>query len=1076
MDLSPHGSNHGGARVLFVIAGLMLPGLLWSQSRLLDDFETLAGWQAVHSEGATMNLATAEGKTGKAMVMEFDLSGAYGYVSARKDFPIDLPENYQFTFDLRAEAPVNNFEFKLIDAQENTWLARKLDVTYPTEWTTQHIRRRQVTFGWGPAGGGEIRHVKALVFVVASGTGGKGKVFFDNLRIEAVDERANLTARARVDASSTQPGGEPAWDDKEARLVHWRSAGNNSPEWLAVDFGYQRELGGLVIDWQGEDYASAYEVLTSADGRDWRPSSSVTQGNGGRDYVYLPEQEGRFLKLVMKKSAHGRGFAIAQLVVKGPEFGASANGFFSAVARDQRRGLYPKYLRPEQSFWTVVGSPRDDRKALINEEGAIEIDQTRFTIEPFLFVDDQLVTWSDVTPRQSLEKDYLPIPSVEWQHRNLKLTITAFAAGAAGPDSRLLATYRIENSGGPVRGKLFLAVRPFQVNPPWQGLLHAGGWARIDHVQLENGVLTVDDRKIIPIDAPSSFGATPFEHGEITEYLQQGRLPTGNRVQDTQGFGSGALEYDFDLPGASSIEYHLAVPFHSWSGSPTPNMDRTGAANYASGAHAATRQMWESMLDRFDVRLPASAQPIINTIKSNLAYIFINQVGPRIQPGARNYNRAWIRDGSLTSTALLELGIKDEVKAYADWYSQFQFPSGKIPCVVDSRGADPTVENDSHGEMIYLIMQVFRFTHDRTWLRSKWDLVVKTVRYIQGLRAERKTAVYQTGTPQQRACYGLVPESISHEGYSAQPMHSYWDDFFILRGLKDATAMAGILGETEKQAEFAAERDDFTKDLYASMRRAMANRHIDYIPGCVELGDLDVASTTIGITPVNELGNLPEPELHHTFDRYFDYFTKRQHNTIDWTDYTPYENRIIGSFVYLDQKQRAQEAVSFFMNDRRPPRWNHWAEIVYRDPQTPKTIGDMPHTWCGSDFIRSVRAMFVYEREQDDALVVGAGIADEWVNDPAGVEVSNLPTYYGNLSYTIKPEAASGGGTGRNVVVSLHGDISIPAGKIVLKSPLAKKIESVSGDGRWLPEKPTEIRIEKLPATVMIRYSGGVGR
>jgi len=61
----------------------------------------------------------------------------------------------------------------------------------------------------------------------------------------------------------------------------------------------------------------------------------VTQGNGGRDYVYLPEQEGRFLKLVMKKSAHGRGFAIAQLVVKGPEFGASANGFFSAVARDR---------------------------------------------------------------------------------------------------------------------------------------------------------------------------------------------------------------------------------------------------------------------------------------------------------------------------------------------------------------------------------------------------------------------------------------------------------------------------------------------------------------------------------------------------------------------------------------------------------------------------------------------------------------------------------------------------------------------------------------------------------------------
>lgn len=1070
MYLSPYRSKRRGARALLVIAGLMLSGSLWSQSRLLDDFETLAGWQAVHSEGAKMHLSTGEGKSGKAMVLEFDLSGAYGYVSARKDFPIDLPDNYQFTFDLRADAPVNNFEFKLIDDQENTWLARKLDVSYPTTWTTQHIRRRQVTFGWGPAGGGEIRHVKALVFVVASGTGGRGRVFFDNLRIEPVDDRANLTARARVEASSTQPGGEPAWDDKEARVVHWKSAGNTSPEWLAVDFGFQRELGGLVIDWQGEDFASAYDVLISADRKDWQPVSSVTQGNGGRDYVYLPEQEGRFLKLVMKKSPRGRGFAIAQLVVKGPEFGATANDFFGAVAHDHRRGLYPKYLLPEPSFWTVIGSPQDDRKALINEEGAIEIDQTRFTIEPFLFVDNRLVTWNDVTPRQSLEKEYLPIPSVEWTYRALKLTITAFAAGAAGPDSRLLATYRIENSGGPVRGKLFLAIRPFQVNPPWQGLLHAGGWARIGQVRLENGALTVDDRNVIPLDAPSGFGATPFEGGEITEYLQQGRLPAGDRIQDPGGFGSAALEYDFDLPGPASQAYHLLVPFHGWSGNPRPNLGRAAAEDYVGQAHAATRQMWESMLDRFDVRLPASAQPIINTIKSNLAYIFINQNGPRIQPGSRNYNRAWIRDGSLTGTALLELGIKDEVKAYADWYSQFQFPSGKIPCVVDARGADPTVENDSHGEMIYLIMQVFRFTHDTTWLRSKWNTVVRTVRFIQSLRAERKTAVYQTGTPEQRACFGLVPESISHEGYSALPMHSYWDDFFILRGLKDATTMAGILGEDNLQAEFAAERDDFRKDLYASMRLAMANRRIDYIPGCVELGDHDATSTTIGISPANELGNIPEPELHNTFDRYFDYFTKRKHNTVEWKDYTPYENRIIGSFVYLDQKQRAQEVANFLMSDRRPPGWNHWAEIVYRDPRTPKTIGDMPHTWCGSDFIRSARAMFVYERESDDSLVVGAGISDEWVNDPAGVAVSDLPTYYGNLSYTIKSAGLPDGRPGRVVVVRLGGNLSILPGKIVLKSPLGGKIEAVSGDGHWLPEEANEIRIERLPATVTIRY------
>jgi hypothetical protein len=645
-----------------------------------------------------------------------------------------------------------------------------------------------------------------------------------------------------------------------------------------------------------------------------------------------------------------------------------------------------------------------------------------------------------------------------------------FAAGKAGPDSVLVANYRIANSGVPVKGKLFLAIRPFQVNPPWQSMQHPAGWARIDRMQMQQGVVVVNDRTIVPLDVPSGFGATTFEEGEITEHLCNGLLPAATTAQDAMGFASGALAYDFDLARNTEKAVRLAVPFHGWSGRPRPNQSIKEAACWVNQVHEATRQMWKSMLDRFQVKLPASAQPVIDTIKSNLAYIFINQDGPRIQPGSRNYERAWIRDGSLTSTALLELGIKDEVRAYADWYAQFQFPSGKIPCVVDSRGADPTDEHDSHGQMIYLIMQVYRFNHDTAWLRGKWETVVKTVRFIQSLREKRKTSIYLQGTPEQQACYGLVPESISHEGYSAKPMHSYWDDFFILRGLKDATTIAGILGETQLQTEFAAERDDFAKDLYASIRRAMQNRHIDFIPGCAELGDFDATSTTIALCPVNELGRIPEPALHNTFDRYFDHLIKRRDGVENWTDFTPYENRTIGSFVYLDQKARANAALDFFMKQRRPSGWNHWAEVVFRDPRTPRFIGDMPHTWCGSDFIRSVRAMFVYERERDDALVLAAGVADDWVLDPAGVEVSRLPTYYGNIDYTVKSVTAPGARQQRDVIVKVSGDVVVPPGGIVLKSPLSQPIRSVRGDGRLVAPDSNEIKIEKLPATVSISY------
>jgi hypothetical protein len=1045
------------------MVAILSSGSVRTQPVVLDDFEDLSGWHPIVSEGAKLNITSGEGKVGKAMVMDFELLGVYGYVIAEKDFSLDLPPNYQFTFDLKADIPVNNFEFKLIDEKENVFWIKKLNVHYPKAWERQRIKKRHIAFAWGPSGGGEIHAVRKIQFVVSSGLGGKGQVYIDNFRFEPIDDSAAKIARATFNASSMKKGGAPTMDEKGTVLKNWHSAGHQS-EWLSIDFNYLREIGGIVIDWERDNYATSYDVQLSDDGKEWTAAYGVTSGNGGRDYIYLPDKDARIVRLSLRTCKSGDSYGIARLEIKGPEFSSQPNDFFSAIANESPKGLFPKYFLKQQSFWTVIGTSGDDKEALINEQGAIEVDKLSFSLEPFLFLNGRLVTWNDVELKQSLENDYLPIPSVQWTYGGWKMTVEAFSAGVPG-NCMLIATYRVESSGAPSsKGKLFIAMRPFQVNPPWQWLNAVGGASRIDSIWNESGLIHVNEKNVIPLVAPSAFGATAFDNGDVTEYLQRGILPQGDSVKDPHGFSSGALEYDFDVPSGSSAEFQIVVPFHEWHGTPTPNMSEGSGAMYARLAHESTTRFWQSKLDKVQIKLPPSAQPIINTIKSNLAYIFINRDGPRIQPGSRTYERSWIRDGSLTSTALLELGITDEVRDFIDWYAKYQFPSGKIPCVVDTRGGDPTPEHDSHGEFIYAVSSYFNFTHDTTWLRSKFENVVKAVRYIQSLRAERKTDVYKNGTPEQQACYGLVPESISHEGYWNKPMHSYWDDFFVLRGLKDATAIAGILGEKKMEAEFAAERDDFRKDLYASMRLAMKNKNINYIPGCAELGDFDATSTTIAVSPCNELGNIPEPQLHNTFDKYYDYFKKRRDNTIEWKDYTPYENRVIGTFVYLDEKQRAHEALNFFMKDRRPQGWNHWAEVVYRDPSTPKYIGDMPHTWCGSDFIRSVRAMFVYERERDTALVVGAGIPEQWLSQPAGIEVKDLPTFYGLLSYSMKK-------AGSVVRLEVTGSLSVPGGWLVIKSPLQKKIKSVIVSGVLTrTTRSSEFTIRKLPASIQIRY------
>ena len=76
-----------------------------------------------------------------------------------------------------------------------------------------------------------------------------------------------------------------------------------------------------------------------------------------------------------------------------------------------------------------------------------------------------------------------------------------------------------------------------------------------------------------------------------------------------------------------------------------------------------------------------------------------------LRPGTRSYARSWIRDGAFTCTALLQMGFTQEVREYVRWFAGFQFPDGRVPCCVDRRGADPTPENDSDGELIFTVAE-----------------------------------------------------------------------------------------------------------------------------------------------------------------------------------------------------------------------------------------------------------------------------------------------------------------------------------------------------------------------------------
>jgi hypothetical protein len=152
------------------------------------------------------------------------------------------------------------------------------------------------------------------------------------------------------------------------------------------------------------------------------------------------------------------------------------------------------------------------------------------------------------------------------------------------------------------------------------------------------------------------------------------------------------------------------------------------------------------------------------------------------------------------------------------------------------------------------------------------------------------------------------------------------------------------------------------------------------------------------------------------------------------------------------------------MKDRRPAAWNQWAEVVGADPRAPRFLGDMPHTWVGTDFIRSFLDFFAYEREADEALVLGAGLPASWLRAPGGVGVTGLVTAYGRLDL-----AVSAAGDELRARIDLIGGGGLPRGGIALAWPLDAAAREATVNGKPAAVRGGEVLVREVPADVVVR-------
>ncbi|HPF99560.1 MAG TPA: discoidin domain-containing protein [Kiritimatiellia bacterium] len=828
----------------------------------------------------------------------------------------------------------------------------------------------------------------------------------------------------------------------------WRGAAPG-PVSIQADLRQEKAIGGIRVEW-GTNRATQADFYISRDGSTWVRMGDISEATGNFDLFIHPRAMARYLRLDIKTLANpALPPEIREISLRGPDENLSPAAQYEIAAEKAPAGWYPLQLRRQQVYWTVVGLPGDHKEALIDEYGNIEPSAGSPSLMPYVFTDGELRSALDAkTLTQALDDGYIPQPSVTWDLGGLKLTIEAMAWGGTD-DSLIMARYRLLNeSRSPKDGRFFLAVRPVQVNPPWQ----YGGLSPIRSLEYaklqEGGGVRVNGQDMfVALTPPDAFGARPFEQGDVVRELARGQLPAAQKMENAGDQLSGAMAFDFSLPPGGQKDVVVAMPLFNNRQRIQGFMRRGMSDLYPSPSDAFTAHLqnmhhfWVNEIDK--VVLQLGDRDIANTLKSQMAYILINRDGPAIQPGSRNYKRCWIRDGALTCASMLRMGLVEPVREYIDWYAARVQPDGLVPPILNNDGTLNTgfgsnLEYDSQGEFVFAIMEYYRFTGDRDFLKKYYPKIKLALEYLVKLREQTLAPNYMAELPAPERFAGILPKSISHEGYSP-PMHSYWDDFFALKGWKDGQEAATLLGDQETAAWAEKQYGLLRDSVRASIEKTIAFKKIDFIPGCAEKGDMDASSTTIAFFPCGEGDLLPTNELLRTYDRYYADVVQRREP--GWRgNYTPYEARNISAFLDLGQKDRALFLLNYLMDCRRPLAWNHLAEVVLGDYRMGSYIGDMPHTWVGSSLVNAVRDMIVAERNGKAILL--DGVPEKWVRERGGIKVENFPTYFGSLNMSARL-------AGRTLTMKLNGTFNPPAG-IEVRWPVAGTPTSVIVDGyRW---------------------------
>ncbi|MFI4910674.1 MAG: hypothetical protein ACIAQZ_03300 [Sedimentisphaeraceae bacterium JB056] len=620
------------------------------------------------------------------------------------------------------------------------------------------------------------------------------------------------------------------------------------------------------------------------------------------------------------------------------------------------------YINLTERNWTAVGLPNSGYLPIVDKAGLLTPHWNGWSLDFWLVGEDKKLNVAARSDGKIGQRLF-------YQDNLFVVTRNNFGSG------RLLSKIEVEyhdeipcckvqlRAKTETEGWLAIALRPY--NPEGISFIH--------RIELDKTCSRwiVNDKDVVEFEPVAEYFHVikKYSEGDVANHL----FSEENVHEMTCDVGMATAAIVFPISSGKTTDVKLSIP-----------LDTHKLRIYKSKSSGRSKENiasdWPAVMSNYcRINLPDKKKQLI--YEQALRSVVLHTIGADVYPGPFTYKRFWFRDASFILNSLLYGNLRELAKPVLDSYHHRQKSNGYFQSQYG--------EWDSNGQAIWILYRYWKMMRNKNdhidpdWIRS----IEKAADWI---------CEHCTSTQSESRHAGLLPAGFSAEHFGPNDNY-YWDDFWAVSGLECAAEISSCLNREEQAKKYSQKSQELRHSIDVSLKKVAEILKRDSIPvSPYRRMDSGAVGSLVSGYPL-QIYDSDDKKLIATANYLINdcCFKKGFFLDISHSGINPYLTLHIAQVLLRAGDMRHIEMADNLC--RLASATGQWPEAVH--PRTEGgCMGDGQHIWAAAEWVNYIRNCLLYEEEKDGILVIGAGIAVDWIKAGNIISIGPAPTLWGDVN------------------------------------------------------------------------------